>query len=126
MVAGSGGVPSVKIPRDVRAAFVRSGSGSGSARSGVDLLSPGSVSTPATSKVGTPTGSSQGGVVPLVVALAGSGSPGCSDGFATSATFDRPAHVALDPSNGDLYVTEYNNNSVRVRACRTTLVITAM
>ena len=55
------------------------------------------------------------GAVSVVVTYAGSGARGCGDGAAVDASFDRPAHVALDAASGDLYVTEYNNNSIRVR-----------
>ena len=113
---GNAGAPAVKIPRDARPAFSRASSGS--TRNGGDLLSPATIlATPSAAGVAG-SGATAGQVVPLVVALAGSGTQGCTDGFATTASFDRPAHIALDPSNGDLYVTEYNNNAIRVRTAR--------
>lgn len=54
-------------------------------------------------------------VVPLVVAVAGSGSPGFDDGMASTASFDQPSHVALDPTTGDPYLSDVNNNAIRVR-----------
>jgi sugar lactone lactonase YvrE len=52
----------------------------------------------------TPTG--------LVSTLAGSGSYGSVDGSGTTATFDKPESVAVDPS-GNVYVADGNNNKIR-------------
>jgi len=48
----------------------------------------------------------------VVSTLAGSGSPGFVDGVGTNAMFNYPLGLAID-ADGDLYVTDYNNDAVR-------------
>jgi sugar lactone lactonase YvrE len=48
----------------------------------------------------------------LVSTFAGSGSQGSSNGSATSASFNRPADVAID-NGGNLYVADRNNHRIR-------------
>ncbi len=48
-----------------------------------------------------------------VSTLAGSGSPGFMEGFGTSAQFDFPTGIAVDPS-GNIYVADANNNRIRL------------
>jgi len=53
-------------------------------------------------------------VAVLVTTIAGvPGVAGHADGAANVAQFDKPTHIAVDRANGDLYVTDRNNNSVR-------------
>lgn len=40
------------------------------------------------------------------------GTAGTTDGFGTSARFDLPAHIAVDPA-GNIYVADSNNNRIR-------------
>lgn len=48
-----------------------------------------------------------------VSTLAGSGSPGFLEGFGTSAQFDFPTGITVDP-NGNIYVADANNNRIRL------------
>jgi sugar lactone lactonase YvrE len=48
----------------------------------------------------------------VVTTLAGSGAPGSVDATGTSASFDRPAGVAVDGS-GTIYVADSNNHKIR-------------
>ena len=49
----------------------------------------------------------------VVTTLAGSGAAGSADGTGTSAKFNQPYGVAVDPTSGNLIVTDYNNNKIR-------------
>jgi len=48
----------------------------------------------------------------VVSTIAGSGSPGANNGFATSAAFNNPSGVAVDAA-GNVYVVDTNNNLIR-------------
>ncbi len=92
----------------------RSGSSS-SLRGGVGS---GATATESTSATLTPaTAPRSANAAPVVVPLAGSpGVVGTADGLGASALFNRPAHLAMHPVTGDVFVTEYSNHSIRVSA----------
>jgi len=48
-----------------------------------------------------------------VSTLAGSGRPGSADGIGTAASFNEPRGMAIDPTNGNLYVADYGNHKIR-------------
>ena len=48
----------------------------------------------------------------VVTTFAGSGAAGETDGTGTSATFNRPIGIAVDP-NGNVYVADYGGNTIR-------------
>ncbi len=48
----------------------------------------------------------------VVTTLAGSTTPGSTDGTGTAASFNQPFAIALDKS-GNLFVSDYNNNEIR-------------
>ena len=50
----------------------------------------------------------------LVTTLAGSGTPGATDGTGTAASFSRPYDVAVDAS-GNCYVADSQNHKIRTR-----------
>lgn len=52
-------------------------------------------------------------MVATVTTIAGSGATGTADGNGTAATFNRPAGLALDETQGFLYVADYANNRIR-------------
>ncbi len=49
----------------------------------------------------------------LVTTLAGAGTAGATDGKATDAEFDRPIGITIDPSDNSIYVSDFNNSSIR-------------
>lgn len=48
-----------------------------------------------------------------VTTLAGSGSPGSNNGNGTSASFNDPYVVAVDPATSEIYITETGNHRIR-------------
>jgi sugar lactone lactonase YvrE len=49
----------------------------------------------------------------VVSTLAGTGSPGATNGPAAAATFSTLTGIAIEPSTGAIYVTEYSGNRIR-------------
>ena len=60
----------------------------------------------------------------IVSTLAGSGSSGYLDGPASSAQFNGPRGIALDSSNGNIYVSDSQNNAIRLINSGTGMVST--
>ena len=50
----------------------------------------------------------------VVTTLAGSGSPGSTDGTGTGASFNNPLAVAVIPSSGNIVVSDTNNHRIRL------------
>ena len=50
----------------------------------------------------------------VVTTLAGSGTPGFADGTGTSAMFNRPQDLAVDPATGNVYVADTYNQVIRM------------
>ncbi len=80
-----------------------------------------SYQTPQTYKINAPiinlSPTNTGGAVPAnsyaqVATFAGSGITGSLDGTGTAASFSAPISMAID-ANGDIYVADFNNNTIR-------------
>jgi len=70
--------------------------------------------TPASSLAGSPLTANAALVTgPGITTLAGSTIAGFADGTGASASFSYPSFLAYDSANGNLYVTDPNNNEIR-------------